>query len=65
MIRGELFDRYGPQAHLGSVDEQALDRVNAFYNEIDRMFVPYMRLDQRMPLWWLKPFIAKIKDRRG
>ena len=47
------------------VDEQAarLNRISAFYREIDRMFVPYMRLDQRMPLWWWTPFTTKIKGR--
>jgi hypothetical protein len=74
MIYGATFDRYGPpdarpvlpqgtMYHLlGTVDEQVarLDRVNAFYREIDRMFVPYMRLDQRMPLWWWTPFANGI-----
>lgn len=43
-IRGQSID----------VDEQVarLDRINAFYTEIDRKFIPYMRNDQRTPLWW-------------
>jgi hypothetical protein len=62
MIGGHMFDRL-PQAH-GIVDQQVarLDRINAFYAEIDRMFVPYMRLDQRMPLWWWTTFATKIKS---
>lgn len=46
------------------VDEQVarLDRLNAFFHEIDRMFVPYMRLDQRTPLWWWTPMVAKIEN---
>jgi hypothetical protein len=77
MIYGAVFDRYGPpdarpvlpQGTLyrphGTVDAQVarLDRINAFYSEIDRMFVPYMRLDQRMPLWWWTPCTTKIKGR--
>jgi hypothetical protein len=66
MIVGDLFDRYrhGPQPDA-KADEQIarLDRVNAFYSEIDRMFVPYMRLDQRLPLWWWTLFATKITDR--
>jgi hypothetical protein len=63
MIAGDLFDRYGHTGGvLGKVDEQVarLDQINAFYKEIDRMFVPYMRLDQRMPLWWWTALTAKI-----
>ena len=26
------------------------------------MFVPYMRLDQRMPLWWRTPLVTKMKS---
>jgi hypothetical protein len=63
MIGGHMFDRFS-QAR-GNVDEQVarLDRINAFYAEIDRMFVPYMRLDQRMPLWWWTSFRARLKFR--
>jgi hypothetical protein len=48
MIYGHMFDRYGTRDQAG-VDAQVarLDRINAFYSEIDRMFIPYMRLDQR------------------
>ena len=65
MVVGELFDRYGHEQPGAKVDEQItrLDRVNAFYSEIDRMLVPYMRLDQRMPLWWWTPFATMIKGR--
>jgi hypothetical protein len=71
MIHSDVFDRYGPpQGALaaqaqGTMDEQVarLDRLNAFYPEIDRMFVPYMRLDQRMPLWWWRPFPTRIWNR--
>lgn len=65
MVDGHLFDRYGHGASDVKVDEQIerLNRINAFYAEIDRMFIPYMRLDQRMPLWWWTPLKAKI--RRG
>ena len=66
MIVGDLLDRYrqGPRPDA-KLDQQMaqLDRINAFYSEIDRMFVPYMRLDQRMPLWWWTPFATKIKGR--
>ncbi len=67
MIVGHMFDRYGHGQQHSKVDEQVarLDRVNAFYSEIDRMFVPYMRLDQRMPFWWWTPFITKIKGHRA
>lgn len=68
MIRGDVFDRYGPppDAHAARAqDEQVarLDRITAFFTEIDHMFVPYMRLDQRMPLWWGTPLAKEIKDR--
>jgi hypothetical protein len=26
------------------------------------MFVPYMQLDQRMPLWWRTPLVTKMKS---
>ena len=45
---GEVLPRY------------ARHNVRRFYREIDRMFVPYMRLDQRMPLWWWTPFASGI-----
>jgi hypothetical protein len=65
MIAGDIFDRYGHGQPDAKVDEQIarLDRINSFYSEIDRMFVPYMRLDQRMPLWWWKTFVTKIIER--
>ena len=67
MIVGHMFDRYGHGQPDTRVDEQVarLNRVNAFYNEIDRMFVPYMRLDQRMPLWWWTPFVARLRGRKA
>ena len=48
-----LFDRYAdrPSANIDAQVDR-LNRINAFYTEIDRMFVPYMRIDQKMPLWW-------------
>jgi hypothetical protein len=48
-----LFDRYAQRPNP-NIDAQIdrLNRINAFYTEIDRMFVPYMRIDQKMPLWW-------------
>lgn len=63
LIRGHYFDRF-EQRQLLNVDEQVarLDRINAFYTEIDRLFVPYMRIDQRMPLWWWSKF---VKASRG
>lgn len=66
MIVGDLFYRYRHgQLPDAKVDEQIarINQVNAFYGEIDRLFVPYMRLDQRMPLWWWIPFATKIKGR--
>jgi hypothetical protein len=65
MIKGHTFNRYGHlQPPPGNTDELAarLDRINAFYKEIDRMFVPYMQLDQRMPLWWRTPLVTKMKS---
>jgi hypothetical protein len=67
MIHGHTFDRYGPPQNAlpgrAQVNEQVdrLHRVSAFYSDIDRMFVPYMRLDQRMPMWWRTAFTTKIK----
>ena len=63
MIFGHMFARYGSSQPDANRDEEAqrLNRLNAFYVEIDRMFVPYMRLDQRMPLWWRTPFVANLK----
>ena len=48
-----LFDRYAERPSA-KIDDQVdrLNRINAFYTEIDKMFVPYMRIDQKMPLWW-------------
>jgi hypothetical protein len=62
IIAGHMFDRY--PAARGNVDEQVarLDRINAFYKDIDSMFVPYMRLDQRIPLWWVPSLAAKLKQ---
>jgi hypothetical protein len=53
MMRGHYFDRFADRQAV-NVNEQVarLDRIAAFYNEIDKMFIPYMRNDQRMPLWW-------------
>jgi hypothetical protein len=39
-----------------------MDRLDAFYTELDRMFVPYMRIDQKMPLWWRTDFLLKVND---
>ena len=63
MITGDLFDRYGHGQPDLKVDEQIarLNFIQGFYSEIDRMFVPYMRLDQRMPLWWWTCLVAKMK----
>ncbi len=68
MIFGHTFDRFGPANPVGTVDEQVeqvarLNRINAFYSEIDRKFVPYMRLDQKMPIWRSRDCATKIKDR--
>ena len=48
-----LFDRLAQRPNQ-NIDAQIdrLNRINAFYTEIDRMFVPYMRIDQKMRLWW-------------
>jgi hypothetical protein len=62
LIAGSLFARYDAGNIRGLDDHLArLDRLNAFYAEIDRMFVPYMRLDQRMPTWWWPNFRHKLK----
>jgi hypothetical protein len=34
----------------------------AFYSEIDCMFIPYIRLDQRMPLWWWGSFTSEVSS---
>jgi hypothetical protein len=66
MIKGQKFNRY---VHLqpprGNADELGarLDRINAFYKEIDPMFIPYMRLDQRMPSWWWTPLVTMMKEK--
>lgn len=54
MMQGEFFDRYTDNKPYANKDQQVarLSRVAAFYSEIDKMFIPYMRNDQRMPLWW-------------
>jgi hypothetical protein len=54
MMQGEYFDRYTDNKPSVNKDQQVarLGRVAAFYSEIDKMFIPYMRNDQRMPLWW-------------
>jgi hypothetical protein len=64
MIYGHTFDRYGHDDRTkANIDDQVarLDRINAFYSEIDRMFVPYMRLDQRMPLWWWPSVTTRMR----
>jgi len=53
IIVGHLFDRFAERPNANVDDQIArLDRINAFYGEFDRMVIPYMRIDQRMPLWW-------------
>jgi hypothetical protein len=53
IIAGHLFDRFASRPNANVEDQIArLDRINAFYGEFDRMVIPYMRVDQRMPLWW-------------
>jgi len=62
LIAGNLFARYGGGNNPNLEDQLArLDRLNAFYAEIDKMFVPYMRLDQRMPLWWWSNVSALLR----
>jgi hypothetical protein len=62
MIRGHFFDRY-EYRHEINADAQVerLNRVAVFDVEIDRMFIPYMRINQRMPLWWWSDFLAVCK----
>jgi hypothetical protein len=52
IIAGHLFDRFAGRLN-GNVEDKIArpDRINAFYGEFDRMVLPYMRIDQRMPLW--------------
>ena len=64
-----LFDRYAERPSA-KIDDQVdrLNRINAFYTEIDKMFVPYMRIDQKMPLWWwsaLKLRVTALLTRRN
>lgn len=56
-----LIDRYERPLSETAIDNQVarISRINAFYTEIDKKFIPYMRLDQRMPLWWLSQIRGK------
>jgi hypothetical protein len=64
MIAGHVFDRYsrGVQQPQERVDQQIerLNQINAFFKDIDAMFVPYMRLEQKMPPWWWTSLASKI-----
>ncbi len=66
IIRGHYVDRFMDR-RVVNVDEQVarLDRINAFYTEIDKKFIPYMRLDQRMPLWWWSTVFNARRERVG
>jgi hypothetical protein len=57
---GRAANRY-PEQDLNEQLER-VSLINAFYAELDKMFIPYMRLDQRMPLWWWAGTFAACKD---
>jgi hypothetical protein len=61
LIDSHFWDRFASGKGL-PIDNQLarLDRINDFYAEIDAMFIPYMRLNQRMPLWWWSDCRAKL-----
>lgn len=62
--RGDFFNRYGDRFREGEDQHLArMSRITAFYKEVDRMFVPYMRLDQKMPLWWLSSTLNLARSR--
>jgi hypothetical protein len=62
ILTTHLFDHFAERPNANIDDQVArLDRINAFYAEIDKMFIPYMRLDQRMPLWWWSHFSELCK----
>ena len=64
LLAGDFFERYGHQQNL-DFNNQLLrnDRLAAFYKDLDEMFIPYMRIDQRMPLWWLPQFKDRCMSR--
>ena len=56
MHRGGYIDRVGLNPALTEDQFVAtMDRINGAHVELDRMFIPYMRVDQKMPRWpWQK-----------
>jgi len=63
LIRGHYFERYARDVANEDEHVARLNRIATCYSEIDRMFTPYMRLDQRMPLWWWPTFSKNARDR--
>jgi hypothetical protein len=61
LLTGAFFNRYAGSQGSGNLDNHLarMDRIGKFYADLDHMFIPYMRMDQRMPLWWWSRFRRK------
>jgi hypothetical protein len=63
LMRGHFFEHQAGQTGSQEHEQDArMARLDSFYAKLDRMFVPYMRIDQKMPLWWRTDFLLKVKD---
>jgi hypothetical protein len=52
MHRGGYIERVGLNPALSEDQYVAMmDRINGAHAELDKMFIPYMRVDQKMPRW--------------
>ena len=62
MVSGDFINRYPQQLTQFGADEHVnrMDRLSNFYNEFDRMLIPYMRYNQKMPNWWLESCKNKL-----
>jgi hypothetical protein len=53
MVTGEYYDKVAHEQNISQEKYIAtFERINSAYTEFDRLFIPYMRIDQKMPLWW-------------
>jgi hypothetical protein len=65
LITGHIFERYRQEqrAIISEASEDThvarLDRINSFYNEIDKLFVLDMRVDRKMSLWWRTELLSR------
>jgi hypothetical protein len=60
---GGRFNRYAARPVANSDPQVArLDRIAAFHSEMDRLFIPYMRVDQKMPRWIRHSILTKIQQ---